>query len=241
LIAGLLFIFTGSGAFCQLTVKGTVYDISKTSGLEAVSVLSNSGNGTITDSRGNYTIRVNETDSIWFSYLNKPTMKFAVNSIVNFEHFDISLHVPSVMLKEVMVRPRDYRFDSIQNRTDYAKAFNFRKPGLKISSMPAGSGGAGVGLDLDELINVFRFRRNKSMLGFQRRLIEEEQDKFIDRRFTKSIVREITLLTGQELITFMKLIRPDYEFTQNSTDYQFYDYIKKSYLKYKAVYHPGNN
>ena len=222
-------------SFCQVVIKGTVYDRSRTQPLEAVSVLGTSGQGTVTDVRGNYIITVNETDSIWFSYLNKPTPKFAVTSVTNNNQFDISLHVATTMLKEVKVMPPDYKFDSTQNRKDYAKVFNFKKPGLSISSLPQGAGGAGVGLDLEELINVFRFKRTRSMLGFQRRLLLEEEDKFIDHRFSKSIVREITLLTGEELNAFMKLYRPDYEFTKITTDYEFYDYIKKSYLNYKAM------
>jgi hypothetical protein len=222
-----------SGA--QLVVKGTVYDMSRTQPLAAVSVLSTSGQGTVTDNLGNYSITVRETDSIWFSYFNKPTPKFPVGTIVNFNQFDLSLHVATTVLKEVRVMPRDYRMDSIQNRKDYAKVFNFKKPGLSISSLPAGAGGAGVGLDLEELINVFRFKRTRSMLGFQKRLLQEEEDKFIDHRFSKRIVREITLLTGEELNTFMKLYRPDYEFTSSTTDYEFYEYIKKSYLNYRAV------
>ena len=78
------------------------------------------------------------------------------------------------------------------------------------------------------------------MLGFQRRLIEEEQDKFIDHRFNKTIVRKITALTGAELDKFMRLFRPTFEFTKMSNDYEFYYYIKQSYLQYRAVFKPGN-
>jgi hypothetical protein len=222
-------------AKAQVVIRGTVYDMSRTQPLESVSVLGSSGQGAITDIRGNYTIRLNETDSIWFSYLNKSTPKFPVSGIVNLNQFDISVHVASTVLKEIRVMPRDYKFDSTQNRKAYAKVFDFKKPGLSISSLPPGAGGAGVGLDLDELINVFRFKRTRSMLGFQKRLLQEEEDKFIDHRFSKSIVREITLLTGEELNAFMKLYRPDYEFTKYSTDYEFYEYIKKAYLNFKAV------
>jgi hypothetical protein len=219
----------------QVVIRGTVYDLSRTQPLEAVSVLATSGQGTLTDVNGNYTLRVRETDSIWFSYLNKPTPKFAVTSIPNLNQFDISVHLASTVLKEIRVMPRDYKFDSTQNRKDYAKVFNFKKPGLSIGSLPMGSLGTGVGLDLDELINVFRFRRTRSMLGFQKRLLLEEEDKFVDHRFSKTIVREITLLTGEELNAFMKVYRPDYEFTRTTTDYEFYDYIKKCYLNYRAV------
>lgn len=228
-------------SFCQLTLKGTVYDMSKTRPLEGVSVMSTSGKGTTTNILGHYTITLNENDSIYFSYLNKPTVRFAVSTIYHVNGFDISLHVPTNVLPEVRVMPPNYKFDSLQNRLEYAKAFNFKKPGIGISSLPPGSGGAGVGLDLDELINIFRFKRNKSMLGFQRRLIEEEEEKFIDHRYSKTLVRKITSLTGSELDKFMKLFRPTYAFTQISNDYEFYDYIKQSYLQYKAVFAPSGN
>ena len=201
--------------------------------------MSTSGRGTATNDLGNYSIEVNENDSIYFSYLGKPTVKFAVKSMSNLSGFDISLHVQTNILPEYLVMPPSYKFDSAQNRLDYAKVFNYRKPGLGISTSPLGSGGAGVGLDLDQLINVFSFRKNKSMLGFQRRLIAEEEDKFIDHRFNKTIVKKITFLSGDDLDRFMKLCRPTYEFTQLSNEYEFYSYIKQSFLKYRAIF-PAN-
>ena len=230
----------GLESFCQVTIRGSVYDMTKTRPVESVSVMSTSGRGTTTNALGNYSIEVGIKDSIYFSYLNKPTVKFPVSSISNTNSFDISLHVASNILPEVVVMPPSYKFDSMQNRKDYAKIFNFRKPGVGITSVPAGAGGAGVGLDLDELINVFRFKRTKSMMGFQRRLIQEEEDKFIDHRFNKVIVRKITGLGGEELEKFMRLFRPTYEFTQLSNDYEFYHYIKQSFLQYKAVFTSGS-
>ncbi len=233
-IAGLF--LAGNTSFCQVTVKGSVYDMSKTRPLAGVSVMSTSGRGTVTNDLGNYSIEVNEKDSIYFSYLEKPTVKFAVKTIPNMGGFDISLHVQTNILPTYLVMPPSYKFDSAQNREDYAKVFNYKKPGLGISTSPMGSGGAGVGLDLDQLINVFRFRKNKSMLSFQRRLIAEEEDKFIDHRFSKTLVRKITSLTGPELDGFMKLFRPTYEFTQVSSEYEFASYIKQAFLKYRVIF-----
>jgi len=220
------FVFCCFEGFAQLKVSGRVFDISKAIPLPAVSVLTTSGQGTVTDSLGFYVIDVNEKDSIYFSYLNKPTAKFPVKAIPNFYSFDISLHVPVAELPAVKVQLPNYRRDSLQNRRDYAKVFNYKKPGISVASGPLGSGGAGVGLDLDEFINIFRFRHNRRMLAFQKRLQQEEIDKFIDHRFTKATVRKITGLTGDSLITFMKLYRPSYEFTQFSSDYEFLEYIK---------------
>ncbi len=79
------------------------------------------------------------------------------------------------------------------------------------------------------------------MLGFQRRLIQEEEDKFVDHRFNKMIVRRITGLGGTDLEKFMKMFRPGYEFTQLSNDYEFFDYIKHSYLQYRVVFKSKND
>ncbi len=234
LLLTLIFLVSFFAGFSQLKVSGRVFDISKSIPLPSVSVLTTSGHGTVTDSLGIYIIDVNENDSIYFSYLNKPTTKFPVKAIPNFYSFDISLHVPVSELPAVKVGLPNYRRDSLQNRRDYEKVFNFRKPGISVATSPPGSGGAGVGLDLDEFINIFRFRRNRSMMAFRKRLEQEEIDKFIDHRFTKATVRKITRLTGDSLIIFMKLYRPSYEFTQLSNDYEFLEYIKLASQVYRG-------
>lgn len=225
-----LLVITPSLHAQSFLIKGVVYDSSRNYPLEAVSILSTAGGGTVTNAEGYYEIRVTDRDSIWFSYLNKPTVKFPVVKITNPFQFDISLQVSVPVLKEVKVFPRNYKLDSIRNRQDYAKVFNYQRPGLKIVTPQYG---AGVGLDLDELINVFRFRRNKSMLGFQQRLLLEEQEKFIDYRFNKALVRRLTLLEGSELERFMQTFRPSYLFTKLAGDYEFRLYIKQSLYRFK--------
>jgi hypothetical protein len=211
-------------------VKGTVYDSSRTFPLEAVSVLTTSGRGTATNADGVYEIEVTEKDSVWFSYLGKPTMKFPVATIINTQQFDISIHINIPTLKEVKIRPRNYRQDSMQNREDYAKIFNYQKPGLKTVTPQYG---AGVGFDLDEIVNMFRFKRNRSLAGFQKRLLEQEQEKFIEYRYSKSLVRRLTLLTGNDLDSFMRLYRPAYTFTRFANDYDFQSWIKKAFLRFQ--------
>jgi hypothetical protein len=223
----------------QVRVSGRVYDISQYRPLEAVSVMSTSGYGTISDSLGRYTIVVNENDSIWFSYLNKPTPKYAVKAIMNVQNFEVSLHVNTTELKEVRIMPRNYRMDSIQNRLDYAKAFNFRKPGVG-SSLNTAPGG-GVGLDLDEFINMFSFRRNKRMLAFQQQLLLDEELRFIDYRFNRALIIKLTGLHGKDLDTFIEHYRPDIEFVRMSTDYELQDYIKKSYSHFARYRSLMNN
>jgi hypothetical protein len=204
----------------------------RTKPLDAVSVVSTSGRGTTTDSNGNYTILVQPEDSIYFSYLGRLTAKFPVRTMNYSAAFDVALHVDPTELKEVKVMPRNYHMDSLQNRKDYAKIFDFKKPGFKLSDGTTGVG-LGAGVDLDELINVFRFQRTRRLLAFQRRLVDEEQDKFVDHRFAPSVVLKITHLKGDELDSFMVRYRPSYEFCQRANDYDFYDYIKLAFREYQ--------
>jgi len=72
------------------------------------------------------------------------------------------------------------------------------------------------------------------MLGFQQRLLREEEDKFIDHRFTRTLTRKITGLSGDSLIQFMNFYRPSYQFTKFTTDYEFQEYIKIAAEDYRA-------
>jgi hypothetical protein len=233
LLLSLFFVsfFISGKAWGQISIHGTVYNMYRTRPLDGVSVLSTSGRGTATDSNGNYTITVNLDDSIYFSYLGQATVRYPVGRINYYNGFDIALHVDPTELKEVRVMPRSYRNDSIQNRKDYAKIFNFKKPGFKLNG--PSPNGAGVGVDLDELINVFRFARTKRIQAFQRRLLDEEQDKFIDHRFNRSIVLKVTHLQGDELDSFMVKYRPSYEFCERATDYDLLDYVKLAFREYQ--------
>ena len=232
LIIPFLFIvlLASQSASAQYKIRGTVYDSTRNYPLELVSVLTTAGKGTVTNAEGVYEIEVAEKDSIWFSYLGKPTVKFPVLKIANPFGFDISLQVNVTVLKEVKVRPRNYKQDSVQNRLDYAKIFNYKKPGLKTVTPQYG---VGAGFDLNEIINAFRFKRNRSMLSFQKRLLEQEREKSVTHRFNKALVRRLTLLDGAELDSFMLVFRPSYEFTMSTGDYEFQQYIKTAHARFK--------
>jgi len=229
-VPGILLILNHT-SFSQVKVSGRVFDVTQQKPLASVSVMSTSGSGVATDENGRYTIMVSEKDSIWFSYLGKPTPKFPVTTIANIQNFEIALHVNISDLKKVIVMPRNYRADSIQNRKDYAKAFNFRRPNLESLTSIGPSGG--VGLDINEFIRMFQFRRNRRMEGFQERLIREETEKYIDYRFSRPLIIKITQLRGAELDTFIRWYRPTVEFTEAATDYEFQSYIKKCFLNYR--------
>lgn len=219
----------------NVTISGTVYDISAKRPLEAVGVISTSGKGAITDSLGRYVITVGPRDSIWFTLIGKTTMKYPVDTISNTDNFNVMIHVRSNELPEVKVRNTYYKLDSIQNRQDYAKIFDFRKPGISLSRNPGyNPGGVTVGFDLDAIINMFRVKRNRSILNLQKRLLDEEQEKYVNRRFSKAFVRKLTKLQSPELDTFMVRFRPDYSIMTLLNDLELGYYIQQNFEQFKS-------
>jgi cell division protein FtsI/penicillin-binding protein 2 len=221
-----------AGALAQTwNLKGTVYDVSAKTPMESVTVLTTSGKGTMTDSMGRYTIMVSESDSVFFSYQNKMTPKYAVAKMEDPTQFNMSLHVYVYSLPNVTVRGRSYRMDSLMNRQQYAKYFNFSKPN-PLKSVNVANGG--VGMDPNEIINMFRFKRNRQLAELSERLQREEQDKYVDFRFNKAFIRKLTLLDGDDLKRFMEKYRPPYDYAVLTNELEMGYYIQQCYRKEKG-------
>lgn len=219
----------------QVTVSGTVFDDSRTYVVPHVQVYSTSGGYTFTDSLGRYSIPTQAGDSVYFVYGGKRTISFAVEGIEQFWNFDISLGVPVdkkyKVLAPVTVFSPSYQQDSMENRLKYVEIFERNKPGIRPSVSPGG----GVGMDLEALIGIFQFRKNKMHKAFRERLIDQEKENYVDYRFSPRIVSRITGLEGEHLKKYREIYRPTYEFTTLSNKVQFYTYILESSYEYKKM------
>ena len=235
LLAISLQLVPGSGVLGQIIISGTVYDSSKLYIVPNVSVASTSGLQTITDSLGAYHIQVSEKDSLSFSFRGKSTVQFPVKTINDYNAFDISLRVrinanaKYKVLQGVTVFSNTYRSDSAQNRMEYSKIFNYEKPGISSTFEPGGA----AGLDIDALINSFNKNKKRQDIAFQKRLVQDEHDKYVDYRFNPKTVRRITGLSGDTLKTFMKRYKPSYLFVISSSLTQFYEYILNASYAFK--------
>lgn len=218
----------------EILLRGAVYDSSRMIAIPMVKVSSTGGSVAYTDSIGHYNILVSKNDSVSFNFRGKSTTLFPVRDIKYQQGFDISLQVNVAdrykTLKEVVVIAKSYKQDSLENREKYRKVFEFEN-GLSINS--GGGMGGGAGLDPNSLINMFRFRRNKSLRTLQSRLMAEEAEKFVNYRFNKTLVKHLSSLEGTELDRFMNIYRPSYDFAASATEYQFAQYILDASRMYK--------
>ncbi len=229
-----LFLQLAAGnSSAQFLLSGTVFDSSKINFVPGVKVMNTLGKFTTTDSMGRYSIIVAEKDSVTFTFRNKSTQKFAVHSLGDPGHFDISLRInykgKYSTLKDVLVFAKSYKEDSIENRQLYGSVFSYQKPAIKSSISPSGM----VGADVNELINIFRFKRNKRLKIFQLRLEQDEQEKYVNYRFNKTLIKRLTHLEGERLNIFMMKYRPNYEFAGMADELTFNQYILNCYYSYK--------
>ncbi len=72
------------------------------------------------------------------------------------------------------------------------------------------------------------------MLSFQNRLLKEEEDKYINHRYSVRLVKQLTKLEFPELQTFMDEYRPDYGILQQMNDLELGYYIQLCYKDYQV-------
>jgi hypothetical protein len=236
LYPSILFLLLTAGpfslpAFAQsnmIEVKGMVFDITQKVPLDGVTVMATNGKGTMTDSMGRYSIWVRETDSVFFSYQNRVSGKYPVLGMQDPRQFSMALHVYTNQLPPVTIYGKNYRTDSLANRAAYAKYFNWSKPN-PLKSVNVGGGGAGM--DPNEIINLFRFKRNRQLGALQARLVKEEQDKYVDFRYNRKFVKTVTNMSDESLSSFMFKYRPPYDFVMLVNDLELGYYIQQCYKK----------
>lgn len=236
-IATVLLLFISIISNAQtFTIQGVIYDFYSKRPVDAVSVQTSSGRFAISDSAGHYYIRVEQGDQFWFSFLGKNTQRYIVDTVTNYNSFDVALYIDARWLPNVTVRNKNYRVDSLQNRKDYAKVFNFKKPEpFTTSTRPANTyvpGAVTSGLDLNALIESFQFKKNRQMLAMQNRLLQEEQEKYIKYRFNKRLVKEVTKLDTAYITHFLDLYKPTYEALTQLNEIELGYYVQECYRDY---------
>ena len=213
-----------------ILIQGKVLDKTYNLPISKVVVQDNANTLTITDSNGEYSIETKLNDSIYFSYDGKFTQKFSVKKIIN-NTLDILLHVKIYPLETVRLRNKSHRLDSLQNREDYKKIFNYHSPTIAfVTNRNAIPGELGFGFDLDQIIGMFQFKKNRGMQKLQERLIEQEKENYIKYRFNKNLVHKITKYNSPKLDQFIEQYKPSFEELVLMNELELADYILKIYI-----------
>ncbi len=227
-----LMLLTGASAFGQ-KVSGVVID--KASKQVIPGALVNAGNETIrTNQAGQFEIdATHPTDSLKISALGYKTVFIPAGKPNLFVTVELESKINN--LNEVTIYgTHSFRQDSLANRGEYAKQFNYTPPKLKdVIGLPTGDRpGQLLSIDILALVRYLTYK-SSSEYKFKNVLIKDEHEQFVDEKFNRGNVSRITNLKGDTLLTFLAQYRPTYAFVLKSTDYDMEIYIKDCYQKFE--------
>ena len=169
------------------------------------------------------TVVVNHADPviIWLSRSSVALQEFTVIG----KRFRKELPRPIMDFKAAVYKPPAPLINKLfifRNAASGPKTFN----GRDINSTSSL-----VSFDLLPLISMLGAKK-KSVSRFQKKVIEKEDEKYVDQIFSREQVVALTQLKADSLEYFMTQYRPSREAARNMSSYEIMTYIKKSLLEY---------
>ena len=207
-------------AHAQINIKGEVRDMANNSLMENVNIKNiYTQQGLTVQSDGQFAIPVKKGELLEFTKVGYQTVRVRILSEKEPEFYKIIMNKTPIELREVDIRgkPLDYKKDSIRYRKTYDIVMRKEhKDDVDMRSMPL----------------AMLSKKNRQEWAFQEMYAQWEQEKYIDFVFNDKLVNRITYLQDEDLKTFMRLYRPQYEFLRNVSEYEYLDYIKSCYYHY---------
>ncbi len=222
--AGLLLLCPlAAKAQVNYTLKGITVKAGNADRIAQVKVLNlHTGQVKFSDSQGIFTIAASTGDSLEFSKLDYTVLIQAVAS-----SNDIVIYLnPVVNLNTVVIK--GYSTKREQQTTLDA----YRSKGVYYNGKPSAL--SYIASPLNGLYELFG-KEPKQARRFNNYIKQENEAIRIDRRFNKSIIKQVTGIPDEELPGFLETYRPQYEKVNKWSDYDLINYIKKSYTDYQAL------
>jgi hypothetical protein len=151
----------------------------------------------------------------------------------------IRLKPLSLMLREVSIRAsRDHKRDSIKNRKEFEQVFNYTPPKITdmLTSSPSQSNVpfAFVNIDLGVLVGVLT-RKSSPTYKLKKELLRDEQADYINTRYNRTLVTQITRLKGDSLNQFMDKYYPTIDWVKKTSDYDIIQYVKVKAAEFRRA------
>jgi hypothetical protein len=224
-----LFFFTSFGVFAQeKSLDGIVFDKNSKERIAQVNLLNTAtGKSVYNNLKAEFVINAHIGDKLIFTKLNyKPD----TITVQNYTSLAVYIQPLSIQLKEVTIH------DSLATPEQRLLATKRDYPNIygsiaNTDLLSIGADGAGVGLSIDGLYNMFS-RSGRNAAHLRENIQEDYYQNVIDYRFNKTLVGHITGLKDAQLADFMQKYRPGYYTVTTATDYEFISYIKANLRRY---------
>ena len=181
----------------------------------------------LSDERGTYRIQAAPNDVIIISHVGYRSDTLVVDSTMLSGNFDINLEPRAATLQTAVVGAlSNYQLDSTARRQEYSWLYDRGKQ----TAFEHNRTGDGVGISM----NLFRHTaaEDKDRDKLLKRIIREEEEYYIDFRYSREYVSRLTHLKGDSLQAFMEHYRPTYEYCRKAANVDILVFINDSYKQF---------
>jgi len=203
-------------------MQGIVTDGATGKPLLAVTVVNErTQDATATDENGFYTIAAVQGDKIAFTYVGYKTLERTKPVSVIIATQNVSMEPGATTLKEFVYKGdkrTKYQIDSAERMELYHTPLSKRPPSPFNSPVSA----------IAELFN----KKARMAYAFQKAYVTDEEDRFIDTRYTTKLVSQLTRLTGDSVAHFMYAYPMPYDFARNASDLELKMWIREKYKEW---------
>ena len=215
-------IYSVNFAFAQTIIKGEIKDFANNQHMENVNIRNiYTLKGMTTSEDGKFEILVKKGELVEFSKVGYKTLRVRITNEKEPNYYHLIMSRAAILLREVDIKgkPIDFKKDSIKFRESYDLVLRKpKKDEIDMQSMPL----------------AMLSKKNRQEWAFQEMYAVWEQEKYIDFVFNDKLVQKITYLENEELILFLKKYRPSYAFLRSASEYEFLEYIKRCYYRFKT-------
>jgi hypothetical protein len=209
------------GVHAQIMLKGKIVDSTFKNSLSAVSIENmTTHKGTYSNSNGEFVLEAREGDYIYCTFVGYKSTSYRVYGGDANRTVNIIMAIKPVQLKDVTILRgmTKYQKDSANRASLYQDAFEYNQQ--KSAMTP-----------ITSVYQKFS-KKYKNLRKFQSQIVNNEQQKFIDTRYSKELVSDMTKLPIDSVNTFMNLYPMPYDYARVASDLEIKMWIKYNYQDY---------
>jgi hypothetical protein len=223
-----LLLFISLGGWAQQFLTGKVRKQESTEVLASVSIHNTTQQKyDLSEENGSYRMQVQPGDRVIFSSVGYKADTLIVTTAMLSGDYPVYLEPRAQTLQAVRVGDfSNYQLDSLARREEYAWIYNHGEQKLVNKERK----GDGVGVGIAIFRNTASVDQQRERL--KKRLMKEEEDQYIDSRYSRDYVAKLTHLGGDSLFRFMRDFRPTYDYCRKAATVDILVFINDSFKKF---------
>jgi len=227
-------------------LKGVVENDDTGFPMESVHILNlNLVEGTTTDNKGNFEIRVQTNDTLYFSYLGYKSLKIAVTQdMIKFGNSKFKITQLAYALEEIILRPYQLTgyLDIDVRNVPINSAGRYRIPGLTSAGYEGGNRSpraisktfAAIFNPADFLHNLFG-NKGVQMQKLKKMRENDELKNLLASKFDREIITQLLNLNRLDLDEVLRNCNYSDTFIGDSNDLQILEAISGCYEEYRVL------